>query len=186
MQAKAVLEMLDEVASKELLVSCSGCYKTFTGDYPGILESPLTLNAMHVTQFVDRLISNGSLTLSGLNAKVTYHDPCHLGRHSEIYEEPRRVLNSIPGVEPMEMDWNRQFSKCCGSGGGFRAARRDDAIQIAMRRIHEAEATGASILVTSCPFCLRNLRDGAALANSSLEVTSVESLVAQVLKSQFD
>ncbi|MHA1905025.1 MAG: (Fe-S)-binding protein [Candidatus Thorarchaeota archaeon] len=183
-QAKTVLEMLEKAASKEILVSCSGCYKTFTGDYPGILESPPTFNVTHVTQFVNHLISKGFLTLGSLNAKVTYHDPCHLGRHSEIYEEPRSVLSSIPGVELVEMDWNRQFSKCCGAGGGFRAARRDDAIQIAARRVQEAEATGASILVTSCPFCLRNLSDGAALVNSSLEVRSVESLVTQVLKSQ--
>ncbi|MHA2200994.1 MAG: heterodisulfide reductase-related iron-sulfur binding cluster [Candidatus Thorarchaeota archaeon] len=121
------------------------------------------------------------LELPSLNVKVTYHDPCHLGRHSGIFEEPREILRSVHGIELVEMEWNRKFAKCCGAGGGFRSGREEDAIAIAADRVHEAEATGASILVTSCPFCLRNLQDGADSTESETEVTSVISLIADHL-----
>ena len=79
------------------------------------------------------------------------------------------------------MEWNRKFAKCCGAGGGFRSGRSEEAIAIAADRVREAEATGASILATSCPFCLRNLQDGANLIKSSIKVASVESLIAGLL-----
>jgi Fe-S oxidoreductase len=104
-----------------------------------------------------------------------------LGRHAGVYDEPRRILGAISGVELIEMEWNSKFSKCCGAGGGFRSGRPDDAIAIAAKRIREAESTGANLLVTACPFCLRNLSDGAKSIGSDIEVRTVESLVADQL-----
>ena len=79
------------------------------------------------------------------------------------------------------MEWSHKFAKCCGAGGGFRAGRGEDAIAVAANRVQEAEATGASFLVTACPFCLRNLRDGAQSINSQMKIESVESLLAELL-----
>jgi heterodisulfide reductase subunit D len=167
--------------SQRVLASCAGCYRMFSHYYPLLLEEGDAFPVMHTVQLLDQLISDGKLVLQPLNAKVTYHDPCHLGRHAGVYDEPRRILCAIPGIELVEMEWNRKFSKCCGAGGGFRSGRPEDAIAVAAQRVQEAESTGASILVTACPFCLRNLSDGAKSLGSEIEVKTIESLVAQQL-----
>ena len=149
--------------------------------YPLLLGEEVTFSTIHSVQLLDQLVSDGRLALRPLNEEVTYHDPCHLGRHTGVYDEPRRILSAIPGIELIEMEWNRKFSKCCGAGGGFRSGRPEDAIAVAAQRVKEAESTGASILVTACPFCLRNLSDGAKSIDSDIEVRTIESLVAQQL-----
>jgi heterodisulfide reductase subunit D len=177
-QALQVTRMLEE-GGQNVLASCAGCYRMFSHYYPLLLDEENTFSVMHSVQLLDQLISDGRLTSQLLNAKITYHDPCHLGRHAGVYDEPRRILSAIPGVEMVEMEWNRKFSKCCGAGGGFRSGRPEDAIAVAALRVKEAESTGASILVTACPFCLRNLSDGAKSIGSSIEVRTIESLLAQ-------
>jgi Fe-S oxidoreductase len=180
-QAEKVREILVESESNNLLVSCAGCHRMLSHDYQNLLDEPPTFRVLHIMELLQDIIDNGRLELPSLNVKVTYHDPCHLGRHSGIFEEPREILRSVHGIELVEMEWNRKFAKCCGAGGGFRSGREEDAIAIAADRVHEAEATGASILVTSCPFCLRNLQDGADSTESETEVTSVISLIADHL-----
>jgi heterodisulfide reductase subunit D len=179
-QALGVARMLKE-DSQKVLVSCAGCYRMFSHYYPLLLDEENTFSVIHSIQLLEKIISDRKLTLQPLNAKVTYHDPCHLGRHAGVYEAPRSILSAIPGVELLEMEWNRKFSKCCGAGGGFRSGRPEDAKAIAAQRIKQAESTGANILVTACPFCLRNLSDGATLIGSDIEVRTIESLVAQQL-----
>jgi heterodisulfide reductase subunit D len=178
-QALDVAKMLKGDA-QTVLASCAGCYRMFSHYYPLLLdEEPFPV--IHSVQLLDQLVSDGRLNLQPLNAKVAYHDPCHLGRHAGVYDEPRRILSAILGVELAEMEWNRKFSKCCGAGGGFRSGRPDDAIAVAAKRIREAESTGATILVTACPFCLRNLSDGAKSIDSDIEVRTIESLIVAKL-----
>ena len=179
-QALQVTRMLKGDGHR-VLASCAGCYRMFSHYYPLILDEEDTFSVIHSVQLLDQLISDGRIAPRPLNAKITYHDPCHLGRHAGVYDEPRRILRAIPGVEIVEMEWNQRFSKCCGAGGGFRSGRPEDAIAVAALRVKEAEATGASILVTACPFCLRNLSDGAKSIGSSIEVRTIESLLSQQL-----
>ncbi|MFX1270262.1 MAG: (Fe-S)-binding protein [Promethearchaeota archaeon] len=179
-QALQVTRMLKGDGHR-VLASCAGCYRMFSHYYPLILDEEDTFSVIHSVQLLDQLISDGRIAPGPLNAKITYHDPCHLGRHAGIYDEPRRILSAIPGVEMVEMEWNRKFSKCCGAGGGFRSGRPADAIAVAVLRVKEAESAGADILVTACPFCLRNLSDGAKSIGSSIEVRTIESLLAQQL-----
>lgn len=178
-QAQDVAEMLKE-GGQTVLVSCAGCYRMFSHFYPLLLDKD-TFPVVHSVQLLDQLISDGRMNLRPLKAKVTYHDPCHLGRHAGVFDEPRRILSVIPDVELVEMEWNRKFSKCCGAGGGFRSGRPNDAIAVAAQRIREAESTGASILATACPFCLRNLSDGAKSIRSNIEIRTIESLVTSQL-----
>lgn len=180
-QAESVNELLVKTESDKLLVSCAGCYRMISHDYQNLLVETPSFKVLHILELLQEIIESGKLNLPSSNTKVTYHDPCHLGRHSGIFNEPREILRSIPGVKLVEIEWNRKFAKCCGAGGGFRSGRGEDAIAVAANRVREAEATGASILVTSCPFCLRNLQDGAKLAESKIDVTSVTSLVANLL-----
>jgi heterodisulfide reductase subunit D len=180
-QAEKITNLFEEMGSDEILVSCAGCFRMLSNDYEVLLNNDPKFKIVHSMEFLKELIQEGKLEIRRLEAAITYHDPCHLGRHSGIYEAPRQVLSSITGVELVEMEWNRKFAKCCGAGGGFRSGRGEDAVAIAANRVQEAEATGASILVTACPFCLRNLRDGAESINSQMKIESVESLLAELI-----
>lgn len=152
-----------------------------SNDYETLLNIKPKLRFTHSMELLQEIIQGGKLRTNHLDAVITYHDPCHLSRHSGVYEAPRQILSSILGVTFVEMEWNRKFAKCCGAGGGFRSGRGEEAIAVAANRVQEAENTGASILVTACPFCLRNLRDGAESIKSSIKIESVESLLAKLV-----
>ncbi len=181
-QANSIKDLFAQSQSENVLTSCAGCYRMFSRDYPALLNGPPEFRTIHLTELLKEVVESGGFSLSPLDVTVTYHDPCHLGRHSGLYEEPREILMSIPGLTLVEMEWNRKFAKCCGAGGGFRSGLGEDAIAIAASRVREAEATGATILVTSCPFCLRNLRDGAESIGSGMEILSIESVLARSLE----
>lgn len=154
--AKAQIEKNTQVLKDEkIITSCAGCYKTLTKDYEG-------LDVIHVSQLLNGLIKEGRLDLKKSDLNVTYHDSCHLGRHMEIFEEPREVICSVANI--IEMENNRENSLCCGAGGGVKSAYPEIASQMADSRITQAKDTGCSILVTSCPFCKFNLE------NDDLEV----------------
>jgi len=94
-----------------------------------------------------------------MNKIITFHDPCYLGKHNNIYEQPREILQMIPGIELREMQRNRENSLCCGGGGGRMWADFDEQKHLAEIRVLEALDTGAEIIATACPFCLLNLED---------------------------
>jgi heterodisulfide reductase subunit D len=180
-QAERVMSLFSDQNTSSVLASCSGCYRMFVHDYPSLIPEGVVPPVLHTVQLIDRLLSEKKLKPRSLKAVVTYHDPCHLGRHAGIYDEPRRIIQAIPGLELVEMEWSHRFSKCCGAGGGFRSGREEDAIAIAARRVQEAESVGATILLTACPFCLRNLTDGAEGIGSDIKIRTVESLLAEQL-----
>ncbi|MCS7122077.1 MAG: (Fe-S)-binding protein [Archaeoglobaceae archaeon] len=137
---------------EKIITSCPGCYRTIKSNYPKIAEKKkidFNFEVVHITQFLERELKKLDLKLG----TVTYHDPCHLGRHSKVYEEPRNILKKI-GYKIIEMERNRDFSICCGAGGGLRAQFPEISEKITLERILEAESTGAETLVTSCPFCV--------------------------------
>ena len=113
--------------------------------------------------------------------RVAYHDPCHIGRHFGIYEEPRRILKAFPNSSYIELPRNRENAQCCGAGGGFKIQFNDRAERIASLRVEEAVAAGAEVLVSACPFCVTNLSHGAKNAGTDLEVAELVSLVADSL-----
>lgn len=140
---------------EEIITSCPGCYKTIKEDYPKFAKETkidFNIEVKHVsTVFSELMTKEGNLDLV-----ATYHDPCHLGRHMGIYEEPRQVIRKA-GVKLIEMERNRNFALCCGAGGGLRTQFKEIAIAIAEERIREALETGANLIITSCPFCEYNL-----------------------------
>ncbi|MBA7686534.1 putative iron-sulfur-binding oxidoreductase FadF [subsurface metagenome] len=128
------------------------------------------------------MINQGKIKISNkIEGKITYHDPCHLGRHSGIYDAPRNVINAIKQDKFIEMRRNRKYSYCCGAGGGLKSGFPDLALEIAVDRIREAEETGADILTTTCPFCLNNLLDAAKEVNSKIKVMELLELVNQAI-----
>jgi len=152
--AKHNVTSLAEQGVKRLLTSCPGCYRAFKHDYPNELGVEPRFDVVHTSELLVDLVRGGDLELSKkVPVRLTYHDPCHLGRHMKLYEPPRDVLRRIPGVELVEMTRSGKYARCCGAGGGVQAAFQDLASTIAGQRLSEAAETGAEILVTACPFC---------------------------------
>jgi len=178
--AKETVTKADGIGAKDMIMSCSGCYKTVSSNFVEYYGKP-GQNVYHITQYVDKLISQRKLALPNeFKAKVTYHDPCHLGRHSKVFEEPRNILKKIKGIDFVEMDRNRENSRCCGAGGGYKSAFNDFAVNIAAERIRDAEKVGAEIIATACPFCVLNLRAGAKKINSKVKVMDITEILLQV------
>ena len=157
--------------AKAVITSCAGCYHTLLLDYPELLGKPrlweeLNVKVLHSSEILNELISNRHLqpNMEGKEVLVTYHDPCYIGRHCGLYEEPRAVINSISGVKLVEMLPNvREEANCCGAGGGgnVQLAFTDESLKIAKRRIREAKETGAQYLISTCPFCMLQLGESA-------------------------
>lgn len=178
--AEHIVEKADGMGAKDLVAACSGCYKTIMSDF-GNYYSQAGQQVYHFTQYAAKLIKEKKLAiLQPFNHKVTYHDPCHLGRHMGVYDAPRDILKAIKGVELIEMPRNRVNSMCCGAGGGYKSQFNNFAVKIAADRIREAEATGAEYLVTSCPFCVTNLSQGAKAIGSKIKVVDVSDILLQV------
>jgi Fe-S oxidoreductase len=165
---------LRETGAKRIVTACSGCYKTLKQDYPGLGRD---VEILHSTEYLSRLLTSGRLKLKNTPIKATYHDPCHLGRHTEVYDPPRKILESIPGLKLTEMKNTREKSRCCGGGAGVKTAYPEISMKAAVRRIVEAEKTGADVLVTTCPFCVQTLRTAAQSMGSRMEVLELSVLL---------
>jgi heterodisulfide reductase subunit D len=176
------LKLFKKANARRIVTACAGCYKTLYQDYPKLTGEKLPV--VHVTQLLAELIEGGKIPLADKAgaSKVTYHDPCHLGRHTKMYEWPRRVLMKLPGIELVEMERTKEKSRCCGAGGGLKTLDQALALKVAERRIEDAEATGASILVTSCPFCEQTLREAARRRGGMIGVTDITELIVQRMK----
>lgn len=164
-----------------VITSCSGCFKTLSQDYEKMAGS-LDFEVKHVLEILMELIEEGKLKFPETNLKVTYHDPCHLGRHSGMYDIPRDILKSIPGLEFVEMPRNRENARCCGAGGGVRAGYKELSDKMADTRIIEAEGTGADVLTSACPFCTFSLREAAERNGLKIRVLDLPELLVEIIK----
>ena len=150
-EAENQIQKNTEALSDELiLTSCAGCYKTLKQDYEG-------LDVIHISQFLKELIDDNRLNFNKGDLTVSYHDSCHLGRHCNIFEEPRDVISKVADL--VEMQNNHENSLCCGAGGGVKSAYPEIADEMAESRIAQALETNVDLLVTPCPFCKLNLKD---------------------------
>jgi len=169
----------------------------------------LPYEVKHSTQYIEELITAGKITFKQpVNRTVTWHDPCHLGRRGEpythwegtrkefglfdppremnrgvngVYDAPRNILKAIPGIKLVEMERIKEYSWCCGSGGGAKSAYPDFALATSKERIEEAEATGAGSIITACPWCEANLSDGIDASDSHLQVGDILDLVCRAM-----
>lgn len=178
------LHILKERGVKRIVTSCAGCYRTLLLDYPELLGGELDVEIIHIVQLLNELIDEGRITFreEPSTTTITYHDPCHLNRHTSLnYAVPRTILKNIPGIDFIEMEWNRESARCCGAGGGVKSGFPDLALGIGKKRIVEAEETGAKLVVTPCPFCKRNLTDAAISLGSKMEVLDITELVTRYM-----
>ncbi len=156
--AEANVAAFQAAGVKEVVTSCPGCLKALR-EYREFVAG-FDLPVRHITQVLAEAVAEGRLAPGGTRATtVTYHDPCHLGRGCGIYDEPRKVIESVEGVRLVEMERTREASACCGAGGGVWTAFPELSRQIGRKRASMAESTGADLLVTSCPWCRQNLSE---------------------------
>jgi Fe-S oxidoreductase len=154
--AKANIETLDEVKAKKVIASCPHCFNNIGREYPALGGN---YEVIHHSQLLARLVADQKLRPGKYEANVTYHDPCYLGRHNRVFDEPRDVLDSISGVEQIEMKRCREKSFCCGAGGARFWMEEDIGERVNLHRTDEALSTGADVVSTACPYCLIMLDD---------------------------
>ena len=165
------VEAIKAMGVETLVLSCAGCYRMFKIEYPKYVDVPFEV--LHITEYLARM----DLKLKPMSGVVTYHDPCHLGRHCGVYEPPREVIAKIPGIEFKEMDFNRKTSHCCGGGGGVRSAYPEESMDIASTRLDEASF--ADVIITTCPFCVNNL--DAAKGDRKIQVRDLVEIIDELL-----
>jgi len=165
------IEKVREKGAKSVVFACPSCYHTWHEEY----ATDLTLS--HASQFVLDLIRKGKIEFRNEIVKVTYHDPCDLGRASGIYEPPREILKAMPGVEVVELADNREHCKCCGGGGNMEMVDPELSAALAQEKINQIQATGAKIVITSCQQCVRTIMTAARKKKIPIKAFNITDFV---------
>ncbi|BEQ14685.1 (Fe-S)-binding protein [Desulfoferula mesophila] len=161
--------------AKEVVFACPSCYMMWREHYP------TDLKLSHATQYLERLVAQGRVPLRNRELTVTYHDPCDLGRAARVFEEPRRLIRSLPGVKLVELADNREHCLCCGGGGNLEMIDQELNAEIAKRKVDQVLATGAETVVSGCQQCLRTMATHARRNKLPLKVLDVAQLVRDSL-----
>ena len=165
---------------KKVIASCAGCYRTFIQDYPKLLGDECTVDATHIVKVLAKNIEQGKVKFTKeVKKKVVYHDPCELGRDMQVYDEPRKILEAIPGLEIVEFESNREKTWCCGGGGALKGVNYNLAIEIAGDKVKQANDVGAEVIISACPSCKTNITDGIRAAGSDLKMMDLMELVIE-------
>jgi len=180
--ARENIKAFIDAGVKRVLVASPHCYHTFKNEYP---EFMVHLDVVHISQFLAELIDEGRLELTGeFSKKVTFHDPCYLGRHNGIYDQPRDVLKKLPGLELVEMPDSREDSLCCGGGGGRIWAETPKEERFSDLRVAQAVEVGADVLATSCPYGISNFEESrlALEDGGALEIKDITEVIQEALQ----
>jgi heterodisulfide reductase subunit D len=169
------LEKVNELRAKRVVFSCPSCYRTWQEYYNTDIE------LLHSTQLIEKLINEGTIRLGAVNTTVTYHDPCDLGRNGGIYDAPRQILKSIPGLNLVELENRLAQSVCCGGGGNLEMADPVLSGTLAQKKLDEIKQTGAKTVVSSCQQCVRTIKSRARRQKINLDVRDITELVLKAM-----
>jgi Fe-S oxidoreductase len=179
--ARENIKAFIDAGVKRILVSSPHCYHTFVNEYP---EFRVNFEIVHISEYLLELMEAGRITVTGEYPKrVTWHDPCYLGRHNGIYDAPRRVLQRVPGLELVEMVDSKKASLCCGGGGGRIWMDTPNEERFSNLRLVQARETGAAVLATACPYCITNFEESRLNLEfeNLLEVRDLTEIVRDVI-----
>jgi heterodisulfide reductase subunit D len=172
------LEAVRRKGASRVVFACPSCYQMWREYYPHQFE------IFHASEFLSRLLKENRVPLKELPLTVTYHDPCDLGRGAGVFDEPREVIRSIPGVKLVELPKNREKCQCCGGGGNLEMLDADLSSAIAARKMEEVLSTGARVVVTACQQCVRTMTTYARRKGVPIEVMDLVQLVQKAIVSQ--
>ncbi|MCK5553822.1 MAG: (Fe-S)-binding protein [Deltaproteobacteria bacterium] len=179
-EAKALIqhnvEMMKQKGVERAIFACPSCYHTWMEEYDTDIE------IFHSTQFIKKLVEEGKIHFKERKVRVTYHDPCDLGRASGVYEPPREILRAIPGVDLVEMEANKEGCKCCGGGGNLEMVDPDLSAVLAQEKIREIQATGAETVITSCQQCVRTIMTTARRKKIPIKAMDITEFVMSAMK----
>jgi len=177
-------EVAKSLGIKRMVMTCPSCYHAWHHAYPEVVGD-LGFEVVHATQMLAEMLDEGRLQLKeGRNMTVTYHDPCDLGRAERVFDAPRELIRSIPGVDLVELDQNRENCQCCGGGGNLEMIDADLSAEIARQKIEEVLSTGAQAVVTSCQQCVRTMMTYVRRNKVPLEVLDSTQLLHRALKKE--
>ncbi len=178
--AERNVETLNGAGVRTIVANCPHCFNTLANEYPQYGGS---WRVVHHTQLLAELVDDGRLALTEeVRGLLTYHDPCYLGRHNQVYDPPRRVLDRVPGLETTEMHRHKERAFCCGAGGARMWMEERIGTRINEERTAEAVGTGADLLGVACPYCLVMLDDGAKARGSQVQVLDVAQVLARAIR----
>ena len=176
--AKHNIEKVNATGAKYLVTSCPSCFHMWKHVYPELATGiEMNFEVMHLVEYLYKLAKDRAVYLNPVKAKITYHDPCDLGRNSGIYDEPRELIKLIPGAKLVETEKTRENTTCCGGGGNVEAVDKELSESIAQIKAHEIIKTGADIAVTACQQCVRTIMAALKKENSKIKVMDISELV---------
>lgn len=179
--ARENIKTFVENGVSKIIVSSPHCYHTFKNEYA---EFKANFEVIHISQFLEQLMEEGKLKINKeYTKKITYHDPCYLGRHNDVFEEPRQVLKKIPGLKLLEMFESKKESLCCGMGGGRIWAETIPSDRFSNIRLKDATELGVEELVTACPYCITMFEDSRAVLNYDdiIQIKDITEVLNEVI-----
>jgi Fe-S oxidoreductase len=177
--AKQNIETLGRYKFKTVLAQCPHCFNTIKNEYP---QFGGNYEVVHHTDFIARLIESGRIKpVKDLKETLTYHDSCYLGRYNDVYESPRKVVQSIPGVEYREVELSKQFGRCCGAGGGRMWMEEHLGTRVNHKRLEDLQTVQPQTIASACPFCMTMLSDATRDKHVEIKTKDIAELVAESL-----
>ncbi|MGC9187637.1 MAG: (Fe-S)-binding protein, partial [Fervidicoccaceae archaeon] len=182
--ARHNVKKIEELGAETVVTTCAGCYRAFKKMYPKIMNEELPFEVLHSSELLSELIEDGRLKFKSVDRVATYHDPCELGRRmgaEGVYEAPRKVIESIPGLKFIELPKMKVNSTCCGGCGMLKLTNPDLALKMAFKKLEEARGVGANVIVSGCASCKLNVTDAVRRANAKIEFLDLVELAAGAL-----